>query len=92
MRTTIRVDDELLAEVKALAARSHRSLNSVVEDALREMLSRQRAPQPRPRVELPTYGGSGTRPGVDIEDWADVKRALEDEDIARFRETERDAS
>lgn len=93
MRTTIRVDDELLAEAKALAARSHRSLNSVVEDALREMLSRrQGSGEPRPRVELPTYGGAGTMPGVDPEDWGDIKRILEDEDTEHARQPQRDAA
>lgn len=90
MRTTIRVNDELLAEVKSVAARSHRSLNSVIEDALREMLSRHQAAESRPPVALPTYGGGGTMPGVDPEDWGTVKRVLEDEDIEHAREMHAD--
>ena len=39
-RTTFRLDEDLLAEAKAFAARQHRSLNSVMEDALRRMLER----------------------------------------------------
>jgi len=38
-RTTFRLDPELLAEAKALAARQHRTLNSVMEDALRRMIA-----------------------------------------------------
>jgi len=38
-RTTFRLDPELLAEAKALAARQHRTLNSVMEDALRRLLA-----------------------------------------------------
>jgi hypothetical protein len=40
MRTTIRLDDDLLLEIKQLAARSGKTLTSVIEDALREMLAR----------------------------------------------------
>ena len=43
MRTTIRLDDNLLAEVKLLAARSGRSMTAVIEDALREMLARRQS-------------------------------------------------
>ena len=37
-RTTVRIDDQLLADAKAYAAQRHRSLNSVIEDALRDLL------------------------------------------------------
>ncbi|MBO0839736.1 MAG: type II toxin-antitoxin system VapB family antitoxin [Sciscionella sp.] len=71
MRTTVTIDDHLLAEAKAVAARSHRTLGSVVEDALRKLL----AEYDKPRYELPTSGvpfttdgEGGLRPGVDLED------------------------
>ena len=41
MRTTVKIDDQLLADAKAQAARSGRTLNEVVEDALRESLGRR---------------------------------------------------
>lgn len=66
MRTTVSIDDNLLAEAKALAARTGRPLGAVVDDALRVLLidrTSTRAP-----VEIPTYGGSGLQPGVDLED------------------------
>lgn len=88
MRTTIRVDDELLAEAKALAARSHRSLNSVMEDALREMLHRHREEAESP-VEFPTQGG-GLMPGVDLTP-EEMKRIIEDDDVARFGRDVNDA-
>jgi predicted HicB family RNase H-like nuclease len=37
-RTTFRIDEEILAEAKALAARQRRSLNSLMEEALRRMI------------------------------------------------------
>jgi hypothetical protein len=65
MRITIRVDDELLKEAKALAARRGRTLASLIEDGLREELLRAEAAPERREVELPTWSGGQLRPGVD---------------------------
>jgi plasmid stability protein len=75
MRTTVNIDDHLLAEAKVEAVRTHRSLGDVIDDALRAMLRRQQqVGETARRVVLPTDGGSGLRPGVDLED----KEALAD--------------
>jgi hypothetical protein len=66
MRTTIKLDDELLREAKAAAAASGRTLTALVEAALRESLARRRASPHRPRLSLPTFKGDGVRPGVDL--------------------------
>ncbi|MCG7611140.1 hypothetical protein BA059_18740 [Mycolicibacterium sp. (ex Dasyatis americana)] len=68
MRTTVNIDDALLAEAKVVAARTSRSLGSVVEDALREMLSRVAGETAAPEFRLPTHGSGGLRPGVDLDD------------------------
>ena len=70
MRTTVRLDDDLLLEAKSLAARTGRTLTAVIEDGLREALARHRPRQERPRVSLPTFKGKGLRPGVDLDDTA----------------------
>jgi hypothetical protein len=62
MRTTINLDDALLAEAKQVAARTGRSLTAVVEDALRQSPHR-RHPTTRRATELPVFGEGGTRPG-----------------------------
>lgn len=68
MRTTVTIDDQLLAEAKVLAARDGRTLGAVVDDALRVLL-RSRA-QPATKVDwtFPTGGAGGLQPGVDLED------------------------
>ena len=77
MRTTIRIDDQLLAAAKARAAASGRTLNAVVEDALREALAgRARDRGPR-RVDLPTFRGSRLLPGVDLDDSAALLDQME---------------
>jgi hypothetical protein len=70
MRTTIRLDDDLLREAKAVAARTGRTLTAVIEDGLREALSRHKARPARPRIALPAFKGKGLRPGVDLDDAA----------------------
>jgi hypothetical protein len=68
VRTTIRVDDQLLAEAKATAARTGRTLTEVIEDALREALARQQnRAQDRERAQLPTFEGKGLKPSVDLD-------------------------
>jgi len=86
----VRIDDELLADAKAFAAQHHRSLNSVIEDALRQLLSRTRQAGRRPRVELPVFGGKpGLRPGVELTPQY-IKGLLHAEDIEHYLEVQRD--
>jgi hypothetical protein len=67
MRTTVRLDERLLAEVKKYAAESGCTLTSIVEDALRETLARRRSGAKRKPVRLKTARGDGVRPGVDLD-------------------------
>lgn len=68
MRTTVNIDDHLLAEAKVLAAKTSRSLGAVIDDALRTMLRRNIEGSAREEFQLPTHGTGGMRPGVDLED------------------------
>lgn len=77
MRTTISIDEHLLAEAKARAAASGRTLNAVVEDALREAFAR-RAGAARPAASaLPVFRGSRQAPGVDLDDSAALLDLME---------------
>jgi hypothetical protein len=67
MRTTIRLDDDLLREAKAYALATERTLTQLIEDALRETLARRGAGTKRPRVPLRTFKGAGVQPGVDLD-------------------------
>ena len=77
MRTTVRLDEQLLAEAKKYAAESGRTLTAVLEDALRETLARRRAPPKRKPVRLRTVNGNGVRPGVDLDDTASLLEFME---------------
>jgi hypothetical protein len=79
MRTTVKIDDQLLAEVKVLAARSGRTLNDVVEDALRESLARRDRSVGESIAELPTFSGR-LNPGVDLDDTSALLDLMEGAD------------
>jgi hypothetical protein len=79
MRTTINIDDDLLAEAKQVAARTGRSLTDVVEDALRESLHRRHRTARQP-VELPVFGEDGLQPGVDLDDSAALLDLMDQDD------------
>ena len=84
MRTTIRLDDQLLKEAKATAAASGRTLTELVEDALREALARRQAVGRRQRVTLPTFKGA-LAPGVDLDDSASLLDLMDEPDAAPRR-------
>lgn len=80
MRTTIRIDEQLLNQAKMLALRSGKTLTAVIEDALRESISRQASSTPRAPVHLVTFKGNGLCPGVDLDDSAALLDRMESED------------
>ncbi len=77
MRTTILLSDELLAEVKKLAAESNTTMTALIEDALRERLARRERSRHVKHVSLTTYGSGGTQPGVDLNDSAALLDLME---------------
>jgi metal-responsive CopG/Arc/MetJ family transcriptional regulator len=79
MRTTLRLEDHLLAEVKKLAAETGSTMTAVIEDALREKLARRTAPQSRSKVKFTTFRGKGLRPGVDLDNSAALLDLMESE-------------
>ena len=77
MRTTIRLDDALFAEAKALAARTGRTFTQVVHDALRQALDQGGESRAGDPLRLPTFQGRGIRPGVDLDDAAGLLDVME---------------
>ncbi len=79
MRTTIRLDDQLLADAKMLAAQSGKTLNAVIEDSLRAALAKRTKEENGGRkvVKLPRMSGEGLRPGVCLDSNADLIDLME---------------
>ncbi len=70
MRTTIHIPDDLFAKVKKRSAESHTTVTALVEDALRERLSRRRQKSRSKPLRLTTFGEGGLQSGVDLDDSA----------------------
>ncbi|MEX2167960.1 MAG: type II toxin-antitoxin system VapB family antitoxin [Pirellulales bacterium] len=67
MRTTLRINDGLMADAKQLALDRGRTLTEIVEDALRVFLAQQRSKQvPQQPLQLHIVRGQGLQPGVDL--------------------------
>lgn len=63
MRTTLSIDDRLLAAAKRRARQRGLTLGQLVEEALRADLAAEPAAE---RLEIPVFtGGDGVRPGID---------------------------
>ncbi|MFG6200806.1 hypothetical protein [Nonomuraea sp. JJY05] len=86
----MRIDETLLNEAKAYAARNGRSLNSVMEDALRQLLNRSTEVADRPRVELIT-SGSRLMPGIELTPEF-IYSMIEQDDIERYLKVQADAA
>ena len=76
------IEEQLKAkmeEVKAkeLAAKTGKTLTSVIEESLRETFARRRLAAERTRVVLPVENGDGLFPGVDLDDSAALIDLLE---------------
>ena len=66
MRTTLTIDSQVLAEFKRRSSETHRTLSSLIEEALREHLSRGRDAASTKPLEFPIVGGRGLAPGIDL--------------------------
>jgi predicted transcriptional regulator len=68
MRTTVRLDEHLLSQVKQFAAKTGQTLTAVIEEALRVKLAASRKRSTATKIMLPTYGAGGVLPAVDLDD------------------------
>lgn len=76
MRTTINIDDQLFLEAKQLAAASHISFASVIEEALRSSLIMKKAKN-NSAISLITAGKGGLIHGVDLDNSASLNELME---------------
>ena len=66
MKTTLDIQDDLLARAKALAAHERSSLTALIEDGLRLRLRKPGRPESAKPPRLPIHRGKGgLMPGVD---------------------------
>lgn len=76
MRTTVRINDDLLRNAKKHAAKEGRTLTSLIEEGLMLVLSSPRDGA-RQRVELPVSKATGgVLPGVNLNCAADLEDVM----------------
>jgi hypothetical protein len=81
MRTTLQINDQLYRLAKQLANETHRTLTAVIEDSLREVLSRQKSHRNQTvQISLPTFKGNGLQSGIDLDDTSALLEAMEPHD------------
>lgn len=86
MRTTVAIDDELLAAAKRRARARGTTLGAVVEAALRRELSAGAALAAPPPALPVFHGGSGPRRGLDLTSNRALHEALDAElDLDQMR-------
>ena len=69
MRTTVRLDEGLLRDVKAEAERRGETVTGLIERGLRLVLAGARRARRQPRIALPVSRATGgTHPGIDLDD------------------------
>lgn len=80
MRTTIRMNDELLRRAKKLAAEEGRTLTSIIEEGVANVLNSRRTVSKR-RVKLPvSKKRGGVWPGIHITNSAQLYDIMDRDD------------
>jgi hypothetical protein len=85
MRTTVDIDEHLLREAKKTAAARGVTLASVIEDSLREAFARRPSASERRPIKFHTVAGTGTFPGVDISNSAELLELMDQDRNAADR-------
>ncbi len=77
MRTTIRLDDDLMLAAKQHGVATQRTLTRLIHDALLALLERERGRMSPRKVRLPVFRGDGVFEGIDINNSAALVDRME---------------
>jgi hypothetical protein len=77
MRTTLTLDDDLAAKLKAESRRAGRSFRDTVNEALRRGLASQRATAQRPPIKLRVRDLGDLKPGLCLDNVAELIERVE---------------
>ena len=78
MRTTVDINDDLLIELKRVAAERRQSLKELIEDAIRSSLAYRKKPRNQKEIQrLVTYRGRGVQRGVNLDSMRELLDIME---------------
>jgi metal-responsive CopG/Arc/MetJ family transcriptional regulator len=78
MRTTVDITDDLLIELKRVAAERRRPLKELIEDAIRSSLAQGKEPQQRKESQrVVTFRGRGVQHGVNLDSMRELLDIME---------------
>ncbi len=78
MRTTVRLNDNVLRIAKKVALERHTTLTALIDAGLRYILSRPSVkPHHTQAIKLKTVKGTGLKNGVSLDDSADLLAKME---------------
>lgn len=72
MKTTVELSEPLMREAREAAVREGRTLRSLLEEGLREVLARRKK-KARFRLRDGSFRGKGLQPGVDLSNWDEIR-------------------
>ena len=80
MKPVVQVDPKVFAEAQRLAEERGVSVETIVEQAVSDLAARTRRSTDPVRRELPTFGGTGVRPGVNLDRTSELLDLMEGDD------------
>lgn len=83
MRTTLTIDDDIVATLKQTAYATGETFKQIVNQTLRLGLEARKAPPKSKKYRLRPASLGGVRAGIDLDKALRLADALEDEGIAR---------
>ena len=78
VRTTVDISDDLLIELKRVAAERRRPLRELIEDAIRASLAKQAEPHQQAKSSrVLTFRGRGVQRGVNLDSMRELLDIME---------------
>ena len=76
MKTTVQIPDALLAEAQTVAAREKTTLKALIQEGLRDVLAKRRAPKEPFVLRDASVGGRGLSPEFEGASWEAIRRVV----------------
>ena len=80
MRTTLTLEDDVAARLRAEARRTGRPFETLVNEALRAGLLQKRLSRPKQQFTIESHNFGGLRPGVSLDNIGELLERIEGPD------------